>query len=89
MDPGERWSYTMVEVARRLGVHPRTLKRMIDRDEIETFWLGGQRMIRADVVEAILAGKVPPREAVLDRPRKEGEFAPKHEEAEIPTRVGR
>lgn len=52
--PAERLAYSVPEVARMLGVHPRVLKRYIKQFNIPSYRLGGMHMLRAEVVERYL-----------------------------------
>ena len=49
IEPGPRWG-SLEAAADRLGVHPRTVRRMISAGELQGFRLG-KRLLRVDMNE--------------------------------------
>jgi len=60
----ERQALSVGEVAAKLGIHELTVRRRIARGELESFKLGGRRLIPRRVIDALLSGDQPQGEAV-------------------------
>ena len=55
----ERQPLTIIEAARRLGVHRETVRRAIERREVPAVRLGRRWLVPVQAVEDLLAGRRP------------------------------
>jgi len=55
----ERQPLTIIEAARRLGVHRETVRRSIERREVPAVRLGRRWLVPVQAVEDLLAGRRP------------------------------
>lgn len=53
-DAPPRVSYTVPEVAKAIGLSRKQIHRLIARGEIEAKWLGGKKLIPAEVFKNLL-----------------------------------
>ena len=47
------------EAARILGIHPRTVVRLVERNQIDGVRLGGLTMVRRSALEKLIGNRIP------------------------------
>lgn len=62
-DENARLAYSIPELARKLGLHPRTIRRRIDEGKLKTISFFGKPIVTAASVKALFAEIEPPSPA--------------------------